>query len=195
MQSRAQQTRAALVDAARLLFAEVGYHATGTSSLAARTGMTRGALYHHFRDKQDLFEAVFRQVAIELNEQTGAAAYRTAGDTWHRVIEAFSTYLDVVAASAEIQRILLIDGPTVLGWQRWRELQSDYVASGVRDTLRILMDEQIMPVRAPEPLAYLIQAALGDAALAIANATTDRPKVALEAKEAFLFLLEGLRNH
>lgn len=193
MQTRAAETRTSLVEAARTLFAEVGYHATGTSSVVARANVTRGALYHHFRDKQDLFEAVFRQVAIELNEQTSAAARRTPGDTWQRVVEAFATYLRVVASSADVQRILLIDGPTVLGWQRWRELQYEYIASGVVATLQILMQQKVLPQREPEPLAWLIQAALADAALGIANAG-DKPQAEHQAKAAFIYLLEGLRR-
>jgi len=193
MQSRAQRTREQLLAAGRALFAEPGYHASGTPALVAQAGVTRGALYHHFQGKQALFEAVFCQLAGELNEQTSAAAQRARGDLWHRVLAAFSTYLDVVATSPEIQRILLIDGAAVLGWQRWRELQYGYIASGVTATLEMLMKEGFIEERPPQPLAHLIQAALGDAALSIASASKDKKAVA-QTREAFLFLLEGLRR-
>ncbi len=194
MQSRAAKTREQLLAAGRALFTEPGYHLTGTGTLVARAGVTRGALYHHFRGKQDLFEAVFRQLATELNEQTSAAARRAKGGLWHRVVTAFSTYLDVVAASPEIQRILLVDGAGVLGWQRWRELQYDYVASGVTVTLEKLMHEGQIEKCQAQPLAHLIQAALGDAALCIANAGGDGQTVK-QTRDAFLFLLRGLQRH
>ncbi len=193
MRDRAEQTRSKLVSTARGMFADIGFHATATSALARRAGLTRGALYHHFRDKREVFEAAFQAVASGLNERTSAAAGKVEGNTWDRVVEAFSTYLHTVAEDPEVQQILLIDGPTVLGWQRWRELQYEYIASGVVATLEMLIREGEIPAREPEPLAWLIQAALADAALEIANAG-DKARAEQQSKAAFLYLLEGLRR-
>ena len=190
---RAVATRAGLIATARRLFADAGYHATGTNELVAATAMTRGALYHHFTDKQALFEAVFREVSSELNQAASDAVRSLSGDTWNQLVHAFRTYLQLVAASAEFQRILLIDGPAVLGWRRWRELQSEEIGAGVITTLQMLMKEGVIPQSAPGPLATLIQAALNDAALSIAYAPDQRAASA-ELTEALMRILKGLRT-
>ncbi|MEY4159938.1 MAG: hypothetical protein RLZZ136_559 [Pseudomonadota bacterium] len=190
---RASTTRAELLVAARRLFAENGFYNTGTTEIVVQAAMTRGALYHHFGDKVGLFAAVFRDAAQELVNRSNSAVAPMAGDLWAKVCAAFQNYLQLVAANEDYQRILLIDGPAVLGWSRWRELQSDYVAKGTIDALDILMNQGIVPRRASEPLAYLIQAALNDAAMTIAHAP--KPGQAGEdAMAAFLFMLRGIRQ-
>ncbi len=190
---RAVATRAGLIATARRFFADAGYHATGTNELVAATAMTRGALYHHFTDKQALFEAVFRELSSELNKAAGEAVRSLSGDTWNQLVRAFRAYLQLVAASAEFQRILLIDGPAVLGWKRWRELQSEEMGAGVITTLTMLMEQGVIPEAAPGPLATLIQAALNDAALSIAYAP-DQRAASTELTEALMRILEGLRT-
>lgn len=193
LRERAAATRACLVAVARELFAEAGYHATGTTEIVAKAAVTRGALYHHFADKEGLFEEVFRTVLAELVSRSNSVADALAGDSWSKIVAAFTRYLDLLAANEEYQRILLIDGPAVLGWRRWRELQSDFVARGTADALRILMDQGLVTRQPAEPLAYLIQAALNDAALSIAHAQ-NTVQASQEAMNAFLFLLRGIRQ-
>ena len=189
---RAAVTRAALVATARKLFAESGFHATGTNEIVARAAVTRGALYYHFADKEDLFAEVFRCVAAELVAKSNASVAGLSGDLWSKVSAAFRAYLHLVASEPEYQRILLIDGPVVLGWVRWRALQAEFVASGAADALRLLMDRGDVTRQPAEPLANLLQAALNDAALAVAN--SPHPEVASrEVGDAFLSLLYGLR--
>ena len=184
-------TRAALIAAARARFAEVGYHAAGTNDVVAMASVTRGALYHHFADKEALFEAVFRQVYDEVSWATRAAAAPMAGDTWRQLVTGVTAHLRLRVESPEAQRILLIDGPVVFGWQRWRELQTATLL-GMVQTLWLLMDRGIIARHPAEPLAHLIVAALNDAALSIAHAPD--PKAALAAfTGAILALLEGLR--
>jgi AcrR family transcriptional regulator len=184
-------TRAALIAAARARFAEAGYHATGTNDLVALASVTRGALYHHFADKEDLFEAVFRQLYDEVLQAARAAVAPLAGDPWRQLTTGITNHLRLRAESAEAQRILLIDGPAVFGWERWRELQTATL-QGMVYTFRMLMDEGIIARRPAEPLAHLIVAALNDAALSIAHAPD--PKAALTVfTEALLALVEGLR--
>jgi len=190
---RAAATRAALIATARVLFAEAGYHATGTTEIVARASVTRGALYHHFADKEELFAAVFRTVAGELVAKSNASVASLSGDLWPQVSAAFRQYFQLVASEPEYQRILLIDGPAVLGWTRWRDLQAEFVARGAADALRMLMDQGLVAPQPTGPLANLLQAALNDAALAIANA--EQPEQAsTEVTEAFLSLLYGLRS-
>jgi AcrR family transcriptional regulator len=189
---RSGETRSRLISAARALFTEIGYFVTGTSDIVARAAVTRGALYHHFADKADLFEAVFREVLAELNDAAQNAARRQTGDLMSRVTGAFKIYLGLIASNVDFQRILLIDGPVVLGWGRWRALQSERVAADIAHTLKLLMQRGIIAETPAEPLAFLIQAALNDAALSIAH-SADPDGASIQAGDAFTFLLQGLR--
>ena len=190
---RALTTRATLVATARSLFTEAGYHATGTNEIVAQAEVTRGALYHHFAGKEDLFAEVFRIVAAELVAKSNASVEGLSGELWQQVSAAFRQYLRLVASEPEYQRILLIDGPVVLGWTRWRDLQAEFVAQGAADALRMLMEQGLVAPQPTEPLANLLQAALNDAALAIAN--SDRPnETSRQVTDAFLSLLYGLRS-
>ncbi len=189
---RAAATRAALIDAARILFAEAGYHATGTPEIVARAAVTRGALYHHFADKAGLFAEVFSLVAGELVELSNSSV-SASGDLWSKISDAFRFYLQLVASDRQYARIVLIDGPAVLGWVRWRTLQSEFVATGIADALQLLMDQGMVAPQPVRPLANLIQAALNDAALAIANSASP-DDTNREVSRAFQSLLSGLRT-
>lgn len=190
---RATATRACLLVAARELFAERGYHATGTTEIVSRAAVTRGALYHHFADKEQLFAEVFSAVAEELVSRSNSAVAPLSGELWSQIIAAFSQYLNLVSSNEEYQRILLIDGPVVLGWARWRALQAEFVATGTATALRLLMDQGIVARQPAEPMANLIQAALNDVALTIAHFPASS-QAGEEATAAFLSLLQGLRQ-
>ncbi len=184
-------TRASLIAAGRERFGTAGYHETGTHDLVALASVTRGALYHHFGDKKDLFEAVFSQLDGELNQAAHAAVAPLSGDTWRQLLGAIETYLRLRAESREAQRILLIDGPAVLGWERWRELQVNSIQAMVQ-TLWMLMDQSVIARGSPDTLALLIFAAMNEAALSIAHAAD--PKQALSAHtKSLLVLVMGLR--
>ena len=190
---RAAATRTAILAVARKLFGENGYHATGTSEIVAQSRLTRGALYHHFSGKEDLFEAVFRMVAEELVTRANASVAPLSGDLWQQVQEAFRQYLHLIAENEAFRRILLIDGPAVLGWAQWRALQSEFIASGAAQALQMLMDRGLVEQRPAMPLACMIQAALGDAAMTIAHAPAGS-SAAEEAMAAFQFVLRGIRR-
>ena len=186
---RAAATRASLLAIARERFAAVGYHATSTTDLVALASLTRGALYHHFADKEALFETVLREVAADVNRRAQATVAGLSGDTWRQLVQSLEAYLQLVAADAGVQRILLIDGPAVLGWSRWRDVQAELIHADVVTTLQMLMDEGVVDRRPPEPLAHLVLALLDEAALVIAHGTD--PQVAGDALRA---LVRGLRR-
>ncbi|HLB20730.1 MAG TPA: helix-turn-helix domain-containing protein, partial [Solirubrobacteraceae bacterium] len=118
--SRSASTRAKLLRAARKLFAGRGYAAVGTEEIVRRAGVTRGALYHQFASKEDLFLAVYEQVEQELTQRVAGTLGEVTSpfDAMRAGIRAF---LEACRAP-EVQRIVLIDGPAVLGWERWREV-------------------------------------------------------------------------
>ena len=191
-QARSLATRTALMAAARDSFGKLGFHATRTNDLVAITGMTRGALYHHFATKEDLFEAVARQVADEITATAAASTQAMKGDTWPRMIASMRAHLALMATSSEIQRILLIDGPAVLGWSRWQDLQADAFLAGTIETLDMLVERGVIADQPREPLARIIVAGLNDAALAIAHSGNSRAR-SVEMADALVSLVTGLR--
>lgn len=165
---RAEATRAALITAARRLFVEKGYFGTGTEEIvaAAKVG-TRGALYHHFTDKQALFRAVFEQVEHDLLSE--ASTGPAGGDAMTRLRNGLLGFLDA-SLTPEVQRVLLIDGPAVLGWQQWRALEAQYGLGAIRGLLEVAVQDGSLPQQPVDALAHVLLAAIDEAALFIANA-------------------------
>jgi AcrR family transcriptional regulator len=173
---RADATRSALIAAARRLFVDKGYFGTGTEEIVSRAGVgTRGALYHHFPDKKALFRAVFEQVEQDL--LTAVSGRLPAEDALTRLRDGLLGFLDA-SLTPEVQRILLIDGPAVLGWQEWRELEEQYGLGAIQALLELAVEEGNLPAQPLAPLAHVLLAAIDEAALFIANA--DDPASAKE---------------
>jgi AcrR family transcriptional regulator len=187
---QSETTRKALLDAARELFAERGYTAVSTEEIVQRAGVTRGALYHHFRDKQDLFRAVFERLEQELAERIAMAALAVP-DPWQQQVAAVEAYLDVCLEPA-VHRIALVDAPSVLGLATWREIEATYGLALVRTGLQSVREAGLIAEQPVEPLAHLILGALNEAALVIAHAD-DRAAARAEMGASVERLLEGLR--
>jgi AcrR family transcriptional regulator len=188
---RGEATKSALISAARALFVSKGYFATGTEEIVARAGAgTRGALYHHFADKEDLFRAVFDQVQADLatatvvNEQDDALELLTA---------ALQQFLDASADNRDVQQVVLIDGPAVLGWEQWRRLESQYGLGVITAMLDAAVAQQVIPHQPTASLAHMLLAAVDEAALYIANAT-NRQQAHTQARQSLKQLLGGLRE-
>lgn len=187
---QSEATRAALLSAARQLFAESGYAGVGTEEIVRAAGVTRGALYHHFADKQDLFLAVFHQVQADLAAATTGSE---RGDALDLLIGALQQFLDASADNADVQQVLLIDGPAVLGWDQWRRLEADYGLGAITAMLDAAVSERAIPKQPTAPLAHMLLAAVDEAALYIANAD-DRRQARNETRRALGRLLDGLRS-
>ncbi|MCM3924507.1 TetR/AcrR family transcriptional regulator [Frankia sp. AiPs1] len=185
---RAEATRAALVTAARRLFVEKGYFDTSTEELVAAAGVgTRGALYHHFADKKALFLAVFEQVEEDLLAAAGPAG---SGDALARLRHGLLGFLDA-SLQPEVQRILLVDGPAVLGWRDWRAIEERYGLGAIHALLDLAVTEGTLPAQPLDVLAHILLAAIDEAALFIAGA--DDPAAARDqAVGAVDRLLAGL---
>jgi AcrR family transcriptional regulator len=187
---RSRATRDALVRAGLELFAERGYTDVGTEEIVARAKVTRGALYHHFEDKRDLFRAVHEKVEGELVERI-AARMGQVNDPWELMIAGTRAFLDACDEPA-VKQIGLTDAPSVLGWKEWREVDLRYGLGLMRASLGGAMEAGVLRRSPIEPLSHLLLAAMAEAALMIANA--DDPKAARKEAEAGLTeLLEGLR--
>jgi AcrR family transcriptional regulator len=190
-----QDTRAALLAAARQLFAEKGYVGTGTEEIVARARVTRGALYHHFADKADLFRAVMEAAAAELAHQLIARQLsRAAADAvgaWDQLREGVQAFLDACTGS-DFQRIVLIDGPAVLGPGAWSDLVEQHGLGLLRTWLqRATDDHQIDPLPA-DPLARLLAALIAEASLYVGQAA-EPGRARAEAGAIVDRVLTGLR--
>ena len=187
---RGEPTRAALVTAARALFAERGYAGVGTEEVVRRAGLTRGALYHHFRDKQDLFRAVFEQTEEEIM-QTIVARVEGIPDPLEELATGVRAFLDL-CGDPTLMRIGLRDAPGVLGWEEWREIGNRHGLGLVTGGLSAAMDAGLIIRADVRTLAHLLLAALAEASLLIASA--DDPHTArAEVEQTLLALLNGLR--
>ncbi|MET0453980.1 MAG: TetR/AcrR family transcriptional regulator [Mycobacterium sp.] len=188
---QAEATRAALIAAARRLFVEKGYFETATEEIVTASGVgTRGALYHHFGDKRALFQAVFEQVEEDLLSAAGGG--EASGDALGRLRSGLLRFLDA-SLTPEVQQILLIDGPAVLGWQIWRELEGRYGVGRIHSLLERAVLEGSLPAQPLIVLAHVLLAAVDEAALVIAN--SPEPAAAREQGiAAITLLLSGLGN-
>lgn len=186
---RSRATRAALIAAARQLFAERGYADVPADEIVAAAGVTRGALYHHFADKRALFEALFREMEAEITEEIAAAA-AAAEPGWPSIGAALSVFLDI-CLRPEVVQIMLTDAPAALGWAKWREIESEYGLGLTIDQLQGLADTGQVAGGSVRLLAQLALSAVIEAALVIAH--SDDPAAArAEAEPALLALLSGL---
>src|SRR5438874_8508967 len=171
MSSKAQQseaTRRKLLRVGRDLFARRGFAGVATEEIVRRAGVTRGALYHHFRDKRDLFAAVVDEVEQEVMERVAVAALSET-DAWEQQRAAIGAFLDVCLEPA-VQRIVLVDAPSVLGVEAWREIEARYGLGAVSAGLQNVLDAGYIEQQPIEPLAHLLLGALTEGGLLIARA-------------------------
>jgi AcrR family transcriptional regulator len=186
---QAAATRGELVKAAKELFAARGYAGTSIEDVLARVGVSKGALYHHFPSKEALFQAVFEENEQELLDQVMAVT-RGLADPLEVMRKGCQVWLDLTMDPA-VRRISFIDGPAVLGWQLWRDLDAKYGFGVVKRALQRAMDAGRIENQSVELLAHILVAGLGEAAMVIAR--SDDPKRARrEAGDTMLRLLDGL---
>ena len=183
-------TRNALLRIARKLFAERGYADTATEEVVKRARVTRGALYHHFKDKQDLFRAVLHEEQLRLASKTTEAAAKES-DPWRAMLIASDAFLDACLDPA-VQQIVLLDAPAVLGAQGWREADQSYYLAGVKAAIQASIDAGIIERQPVDPLAHMILGSFNEAALLIAHAQ-DKKTARREVSEITNRLWSGLR--
>ena len=189
-EERAQATRTALMSAARELFTERGYAGVGTEEIVGRAKVTRGALYHHFTDKRDLFRAVHEQMEKEIVDAI-AARMDGKADPLELLKTGTRAFLDACMDPAHAQ-VNLLDAPSVLGWAEWREIDMRYGMGLMTAGLQAGMDAGVLREQPVLPLAHLLLAAMGEAAMMIANSKEPRA-TRDEMETSLLEVLEGLR--
>ncbi|HEX9527846.1 MAG TPA: TetR/AcrR family transcriptional regulator [Streptosporangiaceae bacterium] len=180
---RSEATRQQLVTAARALFGARGYAGVGTEEIVRAAGVTRGALYHQFRDKADLFAAVAEEVEAEIAERIAAGAAGAADDPVGALRAGAQLFLDA-CAEPEVERIILLDAPAVLGWEAWRDLAGRYGLGLVQLALQSAMDAGAIVPQPVVPLAHVLVGALDECALYVARAE-DPPTARQECAAIF----------
>jgi AcrR family transcriptional regulator len=165
---RGAATRDHLVTIATRLFAERGYEETSIEAVLREAGISRGSLYHHFASKEALFNAVLEAVEARV----GAAGRAAAADAPDLVAALRAGCLAWIRLAGDpvVQRILLIDAPAVLGWQRWRELDERHVLGQIRAAMRAAAESGRVPPEMVDMFAHAILALVNEVALVIARA-------------------------
>jgi AcrR family transcriptional regulator len=186
-----EATMGALIGAARALFAERGYAGVGTEEIVQQAGVTRGALYHHFRGgKEELFRAVLIQLSAETVQRVGQAAAAT-DDPWEELVLGSEAFLDA-CATPEVQRIVLLDAPSVLGWDVRRAIDADYGLRLLEGAIQNAMDAGRLLPGSASAVAHVLAGALDEAAMVVARAE-DPAAARAEMSVTIRRLLEGLR--
>jgi AcrR family transcriptional regulator len=188
--TQGQATRARLLETGRELFGSRGYQDTSLDDLVAAAGVTKGALYHHFNGKDDLFRAVFEQIKREVSEQVGSTFL--GSDPWQALLAGCQAMVDAQLDPA-VRQIVLLDGRSVLGWDRAREIDARYTTAVLRGALRRAMQSGVIERRPLRALALMLNGALGEACFYVVD-SDDQQQARHEIKELLTRLLEGLRT-
>lgn len=192
-EERTATTRAALIAAGRGLFAEHGFAGVGTEALVRHAGVSRGALYHQFGDKTELFAAVLATVEGDVTQQLVEAMPMDDGADLVAVLTgAVQAWLDA-CESPEVQRIVLIDGPSVLGWARWRAICQPHILGLIEGVLTQAAAEDTLLALPTKPLAHLLLAMADEAAMYL-HAAQDRAAARGEILQIVDVLVRGLMH-
>jgi AcrR family transcriptional regulator len=186
----AEATRRGLLEAARDLFAAQGYVEVSIDEICRRARVTKGALYHHFRDKRDLFSAVFEEVEREWADEL-ATLVAEKRDPLERIRIVGDAFLDACLDPAR-QRILLLDGPSLVAWEELRQIDAGRGFGLIATLLGDAMDTGQLEPQPVGPLAHLMLGAMHEASLAIAR-DQDPARARERIGAALSRLLEGLR--
>ncbi len=179
---RTEATRSKLISTGRTLFAEKGFAATSTEDILSASAVSRGAMYHHFSSKTELFQAVFEAVEDDLTNDILVTATASGETDPMRILEAgFDAFLDQ-CRNPEVQRIVMLEGPTVLGWDTWHELDERYAFGTIKFVLASAAEAGRIEPDAVDPLAHLLLGAIMQAGMVVARA--DDPVAAKKAMVA-----------
>jgi AcrR family transcriptional regulator len=175
--ARGEATRAQLIAIATRMFAERGYEDTSIEAVLREAGVSRGSLYHHFASKEALFEAVAEDVETSVGAQTLAVASSADGPV--AALRAGSLAWIRLAGDPVVQRILLIDAPSVLGWERWRAMEEHHALGGIRAVLQVIANDGKLRPDLVGTLAHVLLASVNEVALLVARA--DDKEAAMKA--------------
>ncbi len=191
---QSQSTIKKLLRVAMQEFSEKGYAGASTETIVKNAEVTRGALYHHFKNKQDLFHGVFRLAQQDIGARIELGVVN-ADNSWEELL--FGCYGFLEACSEPIlQQIVVIDAPSVLPWNSYREADTTNAGSGLallRECIEGLHQQRVIVSLPLDALTHLLSGAMDEAAVWVAQ--SDNPQKALkDAKLALTKLLEGIKR-
>lgn len=166
------ETIVSLIEVARRFFTERGYAASSMEEIVAEANLTRGALYHHFRNKRGLFQAVMEAIQKEIGERVEAEASRSK-NPWEQLSLGCRAFISS-AIEPQTRRILLIDGPAVLGWEAWRSMDEQHSMRHLREQLQLLQEQGYLKRVPLDALTHFLSGALNESALWIAENPYER---------------------
>ena len=187
--ARGEATRSQLLAIATRMFAERGYEDTSVEAVLREAGVSRGSLYHHFASKEALFEAVAEEVESDVGARTLAAAAGADGPV--AALRAGSLAWIRLAGDPVVQRILLIDAPSVLGWERWRAMEEQHALGGIKAILHLAAGQGKLRPELADTLAHVLLASVNEVALLVARAQ-DKETAMKEGADAIDELLQRL---
>ncbi|WP_250625974.1 TetR/AcrR family transcriptional regulator [Pinirhizobacter soli] len=188
---RSETTRAAIIEAATQLFGERGFDETTVDHIAAGANVAKGAVYHHFASKDAIFELVFEAVSEAVARDVTIAG-RRATDAIDGIAEGTRAYFRL-CSKGPTRRIILIDGPVVLGWQRWREIDSRHFGAMLPAALQVAVSRGLVADQPVEPIARMLLGAVTEAAMVCASSPSPSQTMR-QYGNAFERLLSGLRQ-
>ena len=174
--AQGRATRGQLIEVATRLFADHGYEDTSIEAVLAAAGVSRGALYHHFAGKEALFTAAVVAISDRVTVEI-AEAIRDCTDPVDAMRTAALAWIDL-AGDPVIQRVVLVDAPSVLGWERWRTMDNGQTLGAMKAMLQAVSDTGALPPELVEPFAHMILAALDEIAIVVARAPEPATAVA-----------------
>ena len=174
--AQGRATRSQLIEVATGLFAGHGYGGTSIEAVLAAAGVSRGALYHHFAGKEALFTAVLETVSNRVAAEV-TQAIRDCTNPVDAMRTGALAWIDL-AGDPVIQRIMLVDAPSVLGWEQWRAMDEGRTVGAMQAMLQAVSDTGRLPAELVEPFSHMILAALDEAAMVVARAPDSRAAVA-----------------
>jgi AcrR family transcriptional regulator len=187
-QERRSNTRSAILTSARTCFLAFGYDHTSVSQILEVAGVSRGAMYHHFASKQDVFAAVFMQTSADAVRQAAARASAKQSPL-DALIAGCLAWLEVVSEPA-ITSILLVDGPNALGWERCRSLEEATSLGVMRASITAAVENGEMTVPSIDTTARLLNAVLAEAAL---NQRTTDSRARADSAALIESMIRGLQ--
>jgi AcrR family transcriptional regulator len=189
--ARAEATRSTLVAVARRLFAEQGFAGTSIEDILQAADVSRGALYHHFKNKEDLFRDVYEAVEADLCERIITAAILGEGDHLEMFERGLTAFLDECLVP-EVQRVVLLEGPSVLGWDTWHEIDEKYGYGIIKAGIDESMAAGLLEQQSSETLAHVLLGVMIQAGMVVARAP-DPKRARRDMAATIVRLVEGLR--
>jgi len=180
-----------LINTAKHHFTEKGYADVSLEDIAQEAKLTRGAVYHHFKNKKGLFLAVFEDIQKEIGDQVERKAMKS-DDLWEQLLNGCRAFLDT-ASQPNHKRILLIDGPAVLGWDTFRLMDRKYSMNSLSELLTEMQKQKLIEASSIDALTHTLSGAINEAVLWIAE-KNDREKSINEVMTVLTALMGGVRK-